>query len=144
VDRRANRGKNIYNFFENLGFPCGAKNKTVRIPNILYNSEMVKDVIRGIFDTDGFLYLDKREIYKKPYARIGFSTKSKVLFQQVKNLFLKRKYKIYKRIDKRSDIYHLELYGNRQIRKWLLEFGFSNIEKKNYAPVAQSVCPSRK
>ena len=131
--------KEFYNFFEGMGFPCGLKNKTVKIPSNLYDSELVKYVIRGIFDTDGFLFLDKRTIYNEPYARIGFSTKSKKLFQQVKKLFLKRNYKIYSRVDKRADIYHIEIYGNKQIRRWISEFGFSNTDKKNYAPVAQSV-----
>ena len=131
--------KEIHKFFRDLGFPNGIKNKSVKIPDFLYKSKSVNQIIRGLFDTDGFIFIDKRKIYKKPYARIGFCTKSKKLFLQVKNLFLKRGYKIYTRIDKRSDIHHLDIYGNSQIKTWLYEFGFSNKYKKNYAPLAQLV-----
>ena len=131
--------KQMYRFFRDLGFPSGIKNNIVRIPSELYNSNMVKFVVRGIFDTDGFFFLDKRKIYEKPYPRMGFSTKSSKLFCQINDLFLNSGYIVYTRVDKRSDIYHLEIYGTKQIRKWLSEYGIRNERKKNYASVAQSV-----
>ncbi|MBI2085280.1 MAG: hypothetical protein HYT71_02070 [Candidatus Aenigmarchaeota archaeon] len=68
--------KELYEFFKNLGFNDGVKNGTVFIPENLYRSKLVKFVIVGMFDTDGYLYIDRRSVYKEPYARIGYTTKS--------------------------------------------------------------------
>ena len=122
-----------------LGFNVGVKNYRVSIPSSIYKSKLVNFVIRGIFDTDGYIFVDKRKIYKTPYVRIGVSTKSKTLYDQLKLIMLKGKYNVYTRIDKRYGIYNLEIYGNKQVKKWLKEFGFSNTKKKNYASLAQLV-----
>ncbi len=124
--------KELFLFFKDLGFPVGVKNYKVTIPEGLYCSPLIRYVIRGIFDTDGFFYLDKRGIYKKPYPRLGFSTKSRDLFSQVRDLFLSSGYSVYTRIDKRSEIYHLEIYGEKQIRRWLLEYGITNRKKEKF------------
>ncbi|MFQ6020883.1 MAG: hypothetical protein ACE5J4_02580 [Candidatus Aenigmatarchaeota archaeon] len=57
-------------FFLNLNLPMGKKSDIIEIPQDLYNSKYITNVIRGIFDTDGFVYLDKRKIYKQLYPRI--------------------------------------------------------------------------
>lgn len=131
--------KELYFFFHNLGFNTGIKNDKVFIPTNLYRSQLNKYVIRGLFDTDGYLFIDKRKIYKNPYVRIGFSTKSKKLSDQLKLLFSQRGYELYLRIDKRYKVYNIEIYGNKQASRWLKEFGFSNNNKKNFASVAQLV-----
>ncbi len=131
--------KEFHRFFIALGFKNGIKNNTVYIPHKLYESTLIKYAVRGLFDTDGYIYVDKRLIYKKPYARIGYSTKSKKLYDQLRLFFIKRDYNLYCRVDKRYNIFNIELYGNSQVSKWLKEFGFSNTKKRNYASVAQLV-----
>lgn len=77
--------------------------------------------------------------YKTAYPRMGFSTKSWKLFNQIKDLFLRSDYRVYTRVDKRASVYHLEIYGKSQVRRWLLEHGMTNPKKKNIASVAQLV-----
>jgi len=90
--------KQLYEFFRDLGFRDGMKNNIVSIPEKVYKSDILNFVVKGIFDTDGFFFLDKRKIYRKPYPRMGFSTKSEKLFFQIKRLFLKSGYKVYTRV----------------------------------------------
>ncbi len=131
--------KELYFFFNNLGFKDGSKSANVVIPDVLYNSNLINHVIRGLFDTDGFVFVDKRKIYKLPYVRIGYSTKSRALHEQLIDFFVKRGYKLYTRVDKRDNSYELEIYGKKQLSRWFKEFGFSNENKKNYKMAAEIV-----
>ncbi|MFH1420689.1 MAG: LAGLIDADG family homing endonuclease [Candidatus Aenigmatarchaeota archaeon] len=131
--------KELHTFFKNIGFTDGIKNKSVSIPENLLNSDLIKHLVRGLFDTDGYLFIDRRKIYKTPYVRIGLSTKSQLLFQQMKSLLIENGYKLYTRVDRRYNIYNLEIYGNIQVTRWIKEYGFSNKNKKNLASVAQLV-----
>lgn len=82
--------KDFFSFFtKRLGFPIGPKTKTVKIPDvILKNESFTKACLRGIFDTDGSIYFDKRAIYAKPYPRIELHMVSKDLLKQVHELLL--------------------------------------------------------
>ncbi|MBS3101526.1 hypothetical protein J4204_05315 [Candidatus Woesearchaeota archaeon] len=63
--------KILHNLFMELGFDNGKKSNVVTIPKkIIENEEFVKMTIRGIFDTDGCVFFDKRKPYYKPYPRI--------------------------------------------------------------------------
>ena len=54
------------------------------------NNEITRNkIIRGIFDTDGGVFLDKRKIYKTKYPRIIFQTVSKPLFEQLSSILSK-------------------------------------------------------
>jgi len=79
-----------------FGFVAGNKTYDVTIPEEILNAsdKHVFATIRGIFDTDGSVYLDKRNIYSKPYPRIIFTTVSKPLFIQLKE-FLSKHFSIY-------------------------------------------------
>lgn len=129
--------KEINGFLSDLGLPNGKKAHKIKIPEKLLNSRYIKNIIRGIFDTDGFVYLDKRKIYKKPYPRMGITTKSKTLFLQIKRVLEQRGFRLYCRIDKKYDIYYLEIYTYEQIYKWMQTIGFSN--KKHLDKIASVV-----
>ncbi len=72
---------NLVNFKKKLGLPLGKK-FTVDIPKaFLEDEELLKAVIRGIFDTDGGTYLWKR--YGKLYPRMSIATISYPLSKQL-------------------------------------------------------------
>ena len=81
--------------------------------------------IRGLFDTDGGIFFDKRKSYCKPYPRIFFNTVSKGLFSQVSD-FLSRNFKFYSSYRKENKSYGLEIYGYKNLKKWMTLVGFSN------------------
>ncbi|MDO8459880.1 MAG: LAGLIDADG family homing endonuclease [Nanoarchaeota archaeon] len=110
-----------------IGFIPGKKTHTVKIPDkiMLSNDSLVRATIRGIFDTDGGVFLDKRKVYKKVYPRIIFSTVSKPLYEQL-NQYLSKNFKIYRRFNEKRHIYIIEIYGINQMKRWMSLIGFSN------------------
>jgi len=118
--------KNLYSFFkERVGFNPGRKTYDISITNEILNSEFINSTIRGIFDTDGGVFLDKRKRYKKPYPRIIFQTVSKPLYTQLFDL-LSKDFKLYTRFNNKRNIYVIEIYGHKQLKKWMSKIGFSN------------------
>ena len=125
--------KETLNFLaKKFSIPIGKKSYTIRIPeSIMSNDTLAKATLRGIFDTDGTLFFDKRKIYKKPYPRISITTVSKDLSQQIAELFERFNFKFYVRTDNRKvrkgkPVYYLEIYGHEQINRWFNEIGSSN------------------
>lgn len=120
--------KDLYVFLiKRFAFPSGKKNDIV-IPNEILSTEryLIK-TIRGIFDTDGCVFWDKRKIYKKPYPRITLETKSKALNNQLTD-YLSEYFRIRNIKRKRvlGTTYVIEIYGHLQFKKWLELIGFSN------------------
>ncbi|MFA4855419.1 MAG: LAGLIDADG family homing endonuclease [archaeon] len=124
---------NIYNelLFSTLtkrfGFVPGNKTFTVSIPEEIIEAggDFLFAAIRGIFDTDGCIFLDKRKIYKKPYPRITLQIVSKPLFLQLKKA-LEKHFSLYTHYSPKRECYSLEIYGFRQLEKWMRLIGFSN------------------
>jgi len=121
-----------YYLVNNFNLIQGPKTFTVRIPDNIIKSDknLINATIRGIFDTDGCFFLDKRKIYKYPYPRITLSICSEPLFMQLSK-YLSESFKIYNGKRKNKDIYYIEIYGHKQIEKWMKEIGFSNPRHKN-------------
>ena len=122
--------KKIFNCLTNrFGFVAGNKTFTVKIPNEILAAEekLVFATIRGIFDTDGCVFIDKRKIYHKPYGRIILKTASKPLYEQV-DMFIQKHFSVYSAIKEwnGNPIYEITIYGNKQIKKWMQLIGFSN------------------
>jgi len=75
----------LVTFKKNLGLPLGIK-VDVTIPEaLLLDKKLIKSVIRGIFDTDGCIYLQKK--YGKLYPRLEIQTISPKLADQLLRLF---------------------------------------------------------
>jgi hypothetical protein len=75
----------LVKFKEKVGLPLGKKLK-VEIPKkFLLNKKLKKAVLRGIFDTDGGIYLEKKN--NKLYPRLYITTISLTLANQLLNLF---------------------------------------------------------
>lgn len=120
--------KELFYFLkECFGFIPGKKTHTVRIPREIVNSssDLIYATIKGIFDTDGGVFIDKRKTYNKPYPRIVFQTVSNPLYNQLV-YYLSKEFKIYSRYNPNRKIYVIEIYGHNQIKKWMSLIGFSN------------------
>ncbi len=130
--------KNFGKFLnERFGFPKGEKTYTVKIPSEVMNSQenFVFATVRGIFDTEGCVYLDKRKKYLQPYPRITFQITSENLFNQLKE-FLSKYFSLYTfktirnvnnlKNKTRHPVYGIEIYGLKQLEKWMQLIGFSN------------------
>lgn len=72
--------KNLVTFLSKKGMPIGNKiNNGLRVPNwILKSPQYYKAFLRGLFDTDGCVYLDihKNSESKKEYKHIGIAITS--------------------------------------------------------------------
>ena len=68
----------LVDFLNTRGMPIGNKIKTqLRIPDwILKNNDYQKAFIRGLFDTDGCIYLDTHKIKGKIYKNMGWTITS--------------------------------------------------------------------
>jgi DNA-binding transcriptional regulator WhiA len=110
-----------------FGFKPGNKTYSVKIPEEILqsNTSLIFATIRGIFDTDGTVFFDKRLIYNQPYPRIALQIVSKPLFLQLKE-FLQKYFSIYTFEDKKRKAYRIEIYGAEQLCKWMQLIGFSN------------------
>lgn len=119
--------KQLYDLFIKFGFNTGKKSRNIKIPeNILKNKEFMNATIRGIFDTDGCIFLDKREAYKKPYPRITLQLSSQKLLDQLEN-HLSRNFKLYVNKNNRDGYRnYIEIYGHRHLETFLKQIGFSN------------------
>ena len=120
---------------QEFNFKPGVKTYTVVIPDRIISAgeEYIRKTIRGIFDTDGCIFLDKRKIYKKPYSRIVLQTVSKPLYDQLKEI-LSRKFSIRHGKNANRNIYYIEVYGFDNLKKWMSEIGFSNERHLNRLP----------
>ncbi len=69
---------NLVKWLNNLGMPIGNKlSHNLSIPDwVLTNRNWQKSFIRGLFDTDGCLYLDTHKIKGKIYKNIGWTLTS--------------------------------------------------------------------
>jgi len=106
------------------GFRPGPKAHTVTIPSEYLQRELVGRVIRGLFDTDGGVYVDCRSQYVTAYPRIVFQTASRNLHEQLVS-YLSLSFSLYAKQNARG-FYVLEIYGREQLAAWLTSIGFSN------------------
>ncbi|MFH1387683.1 MAG: LAGLIDADG family homing endonuclease [Patescibacteria group bacterium] len=119
--------KKLYNLFLRFGFTKGRKSNSIKIPEqILKNEELMNATIRGIFDTDGCIFLDRRKVYKKPYPRITLQLSSIDLIEQLEE-YLSKDFKLYVNKSNRDGYRnYIEIYGHEQLERFLKKIGFSN------------------
>ena len=128
----------IVRFKEQLGLPLGKKWE-LQIPEAFTkNKKMLTACIRGIFDTDGGLYLQKKN--SKLYPRIYIGTISVKLVDQLTYLCNKLSLRATKSIEdyakkgNRVTSYRLEIRGVDMLNKFFREISPRNqkhIEKYN-------------
>jgi DNA-binding transcriptional regulator WhiA len=115
----------IINFKKSFGLPLGKK-FNIKIPeNFLTNDKLKKSILRGIFDTDGGIYLEKKN--GKLYPRIYITTISLNLSEQLLNLFnelgfrITRYSQLYPSKFNRQRSYILTIRGCEMFHKFMKE-----------------------
>ena len=125
---------NIYSkrLFELLtkrfGIPAGVKCYSIKIPDeiIKAGNNFLKFVLRGMFDTDGGIGLDKRKAYKKPYIRINYTSASPLLMNQLNEILIKYNlpHSTHKVNNNRAQ--QIQINGEKNVKLFLSNIGFSN------------------
>ena len=112
-----------------LGLPLGKK-VDFRIPSeITKNDGLSKSFLRGYFDTDGCLYLEKK--YGRLYPRVEFSSISESFTRQLETMltglgFRFHCYKLMRGNLGWRDIHRIIIRGKPMTIKW-----FTEIKPKN-------------
>ena len=114
----------LVKFKQNLGLPLGKK-FDVSIPEVfLNNKDLIKSVIRGIFDTDGGIYLEKKN--GKLYPRVEIQTISFNLSQQLLDLFSELGFRATRhswqsKKGNRKRLYSIRISGIEMFEKFISE-----------------------
>ena len=132
--------KEIASFLINeLGIAHGeGKCEKVTIPEkMISNWVLVRNVLRGIVDTDGSVFVSKKPGIEK-YPSIEITTTSKLLAEQIKLLLEQKGFRVakiwsYKSKMSKRTTYKVPLNGSANLNKWVEEIGFSNPYKMNRA-----------
>lgn len=119
----------------NIKLPLGVKYNTLKIPEVFLKDEkLVKEFIRGVFDTDGCISF-KRKYKKKPYYPvITLVSKSSAFIKEISAKLKNYGFKIaelynYKIFDYRTkkgftNISRIDLNGNKNLDLWLKLINF--------------------
>ncbi|MFH1664208.1 MAG: LAGLIDADG family homing endonuclease [archaeon] len=107
-----------------FGFPTGVKFDKILIPEeILHSSnEHIAAVLRGLFDTDGCVFFDKRKIYRNPYMRFNLTMYNPQILDQVVQALAKIGIHASRANSKRS----IQITNSQNIEGFLRSVGFSN------------------
>lgn len=100
-------GKDLVKFKQSLGLKVGPKIDIVIPDKFLTEDRFKIGIIRGIFDTDGCVYLEKRKTGF--YPRLEIKTISLQLAKQLKSIFISLNLRATMYEEKRR------LYGNQKI-----------------------------
>lgn len=131
------------------GIPAGQAKGYATIPNfIAFDRKLLTSCVRGLFDTDGSVYFDRRAVYVRPYPRIELHMRNTALLVQVTRFLNKIEIKHCFVKGKNA----IETAGTDALKQFLKKIGFSNayhisrIEKKypeliefNCSPLAQQI-----
>ncbi|HIH09332.1 MAG TPA: hypothetical protein HA254_01545 [Candidatus Diapherotrites archaeon] len=137
------RNRKIINFMHSLGFPFGKKTCIVGVPSFISEAadpKIASSFIRGVFDTDGALSFQHKDIYKTKqktkhyYPQIKIGVCSKPLADGTAELLERAgfhyKYDYTRPIDeRRHPRYILTLRGNNVLDNWLQKIGIKNSSK---------------
>lgn len=106
-----------------FNFPIGKKGE-ISIPfNLIKTNKCKIALIRGLFDTDGTIYLER-----KKYPIISITTTSKILSSQIFTLFNDFGFGAYlcKSKTKKKVAYKINIFGKEKVLKWKNLIGSSN------------------
>lgn len=113
-----------------FGLPLGKKDQIIIPKKILLNLESKKAVIKGIFDTDGGIYLERKN--KKLYPRLYITTISIKLSQQLLEIFNElgfratRYSQLYNKEFNRKRSYIITIRGVKMFHKFMQDINPQN------------------
>jgi hypothetical protein len=120
----------LVKFKKDLGLPLGKKEE-IEIPKeFLTNSDLKKAVVKGIFDTDGGIYLERKN--GKLYPRIYITTISFNLSEQILRFFIEMNFRttrhsqLYNKEFNRKRSYVLVIRGEKMFHKFVKEISPQN------------------
>jgi hypothetical protein len=134
--------RSFVRYLKVIGMPIGkGKSLIVKIPcSIAKRWDLARNCIRGIFDTDGSVYFDKRHVYATPYPRMDLHLNNLGLVYQIYDMLSSHGFN--PRIStKKGSLY---LNGVNEIMHYLNTIDFSNykhlakvkyLKVDNYVPV---------
>jgi hypothetical protein len=127
--------KSLFELLTNrFKMPAGVKFDKVLIPEEIMKSKLEYRIafVRGIFDTDGCVFFDKRKTYKEPYMRVDITMVNVPILTQIKQ--------VLDEVGIESQVLgngkHLHVTSKKDVRKFFEIIGSSNerhitkIEKK--------------
>lgn len=120
--------KDLVKFKQKLGLPIGPK-RDIKIPSAFLKSIQIKmAVVRGIFDTDGCIYLENKN--HKLYPKVTITTISKVLAEQVSSILnelkIKNSINSYKNKGTLTVAYQLVIRGPEMVGNFFRDIGPQN------------------
>lgn len=111
-----------------LGLPYGKKGNIVGIPSLIMRSSLfAKACLRGLFDTDGCIWFEKKNHKDTPwYPRIEFNLTSKMLIDQIARILqaMEFNYSTWSIVPKKkkwSKTYMISLKGEENLKRWFKE-----------------------
>lgn len=112
-----------------LGLPLGKKIDFSIPKGIIKNKDFIKSFLRSYFDTDGCLYLEKKN--GKLYPRIEMASISRTFFEELRLILanLGFRYSYYKEDRKKhgwKDLHRIIIRGNAMTLKWFSEIKPAN------------------
>lgn len=117
---------------DELNIPHGeGKCEKVKIPEeIVKDWKLARNTIRGIFDTDGSVFVARKPGVDK-YPSIEITTSSKELAEQIKELLMAQGFRVakiwsYKSKFSKRKSYKIPLNGKDNLKKWIDKISSSN------------------
>ena len=117
--------KDIFEYLrDTFNFPVGKKGEIEIHKNFLETDESKLRLIRGLFDTDGTIHLQR-----KKYPVIAITTTSRKLAFQVQEILNEFDFGAYickARQKGYKDAYRVTIFGKQKVLKWMKLIGTSN------------------
>lgn len=125
--------KKVFNILtERFNIPKGVKCYTITIPKEILDSskELIAATLRGMFNTDGGIGIDKRKTYKKPYIRINYTSASPTLINQISSIL--NSYSIMHSIHITNKLnehtcQQIQINGEKNVKIFMNNIGLSNL-----------------
>jgi len=107
-------------------FPAGIKCYSIKIPAEMLGSEeiLLNSTLKGMFNTNGGIGIDKSKKYKRPYIRINYTSASKDLINQLSKIL--DAYSIPHSVHRKGNSFMVQINGPENVRRFISKIGFSN------------------
>lgn len=117
--------KSFVDWLKRLGIPAGEAKGSSAIPDfIVSRGRLLARCVRGIYDTDGSVYFDRRPAYVRPYPRTELQMTNKALLEQLDGVF--KRLGIKHSFVRRKASFSLQTAGVESLGRFLTKIGFSN------------------